>query len=138
MMRWEDPVTFDAEFYTRVSIVASRYTPTRDVISLLASDVMPAAEPPLGVATFSHASFPEPKSARFRFAEPPAILPESASLMPKLSWTTQGSAFPGRFHGMVRTGGIHPFSGVFFSKQRTAEGFFLKQGGSGVVRLGLE
>jgi len=95
--------------------------------------------PKLGVASFSDASFPEPKRAMFRFEVPPMVLPESTQLMPKLSWKTQGGAFPGRFRGNVRQGGeIRAFSGVFFSKQRTAEGFFLKQGGSGVVRLGVK
>jgi hypothetical protein len=137
VMQWEDPVTLDEEFLTEVSIIASRYVPTRDAGSLLSTDVVP--RPKLGVASFSDASFPEPKRAMFRFEVPPMVLPESTQLMPKLSWMTQGGAFPGRFHGIVRPGvRTRAFSGVFFSKQRTAEGFFLKHGGSGVVRLGVK
>jgi hypothetical protein len=137
VMSWEDPISADAEFITDVSIIASRYTPTRDAVSLLTTDAAP--EPTFGVASFFHDSFPEPKRALFRFEVPPRVLPESTQLLPKLRWTTQGGVFPGRFRGIVRPGeGTRAFSGVFFSKQRTAEGFFLKRGGSGVVRLGVK
>ena len=88
VMSWEDPISADAEFFTDVSIIASRYIPTRDAGSLLSVDVVP--RPELGVASFSDASFPEPKRALFRFEGPPMVLPESTQLMPKLSWKTQG------------------------------------------------
>jgi hypothetical protein len=139
-MDWNLLIGSERDFITDLSIVASRFVPTSDVLSLLAGDSPPGTEPPLGVATFSHDSFPQPKTARFRFGNPPAVLRESRPLMPGLRWITQEHSFPGRFRGVARPDGGRnfPFSGVFLPKQRTAEGFFLKQGGSGTVELGID
>jgi hypothetical protein len=136
---WRKDFTSEGEFITHLPVIGSRYVPTRDAISLF-TEVVPGATRPLGVATFSSDAFPEPKSARFRFGAQPFVLAESRLLMPGLSWITQGRPFPGHFRGSVRPNGtrIFPFSGVFFGKQRMAEGFFRLWGNSGVVRLGIE
>jgi hypothetical protein len=136
---WSKDFTSEGEFITHLPVIGSRYVPTRDALSLF-TEVVPGAMRPLGVATFSNDSFPEPKSARFRFGAQPFVLAESRLLMPGLSWITEGRPFPGHFRGLLRPygGRSFPFSGVFFSKQRMAEGFFVIRGNSGVVKLGTE
>jgi len=136
---WHDNPISEEDFIADLTVIASRYVPTRDALSLLTGDaIAPGIKPPLGVATFFNDSFAEPKSA-FRFGTPPVVLPMFTSLMPRLRWKTDGNPSPGRFHGRVRPNGgqIFPFSGVFFGKQRISEGFFRLRGDSGVVRLGI-
>jgi hypothetical protein len=104
-MRWKLDIGSEKDFRTDLQIVASRFVPTADVRSLFASDGTPGTAPSLGVVTFSHESFLEPKVARFRFDNPPVVLPAFRTLVPKLSWfTTRRNSFPGRFRGDVRPG----------------------------------
>jgi len=137
-VRWKDLPTAE-RFITDLSVIASRYVPTVDVLSLFAAEPAPGADPSLGVATFSHELYPEPKEAVFRF-NPPQAIAESKQLLPKLRWKSFANSFPGRFSGRVRPGRGRgfPFSGVFFPKQRIAEGFFPRFGNSGIVRLGIK
>lgn len=135
-MTWTTPYDGrDTDFSTDLSIIASRYVPSQDALSLLVGSAARNTDLKLGHAIFSDDYFPTLPNAQFRFGSPPIVLPESRSLMPSLSWTTFGDPFPGRFHGQVEAQGRFPFSGVFFSKQHTAEGFYKIRGLSGVVSL---
>jgi hypothetical protein len=137
-MRWKLDIGSEKDFRTDLQIIASRFLPTADVRSLFAPDGTPVTAPSLGVMTFSHESFLKPKVARFRFDNPPVVLPAFRTLVPKLSWfTTRRNSIPGRFRGNVQPGdgGVFPFSGVLFPKQRMGEGFFLKRAGSGTVTV---
>jgi hypothetical protein len=139
-VKWSNDISSEGEFITDLPVIGSRYVPTRDALSLFTSGIAPGTEPPGGLATFTHRTFPEPRSAGFRFGTQPVVLADSRRLMPALSWVTDGNAFPGRFRGIVRPNlrQTRPFSGVFFGKQQMAEGFFRLWGDSGVVRLGIE